>query len=752
MSRPKHLRRAALAGGLLAGLAVPSAAFAADPASTAVVLTTDNKISTFETAFPTEATAPVAVTGLVGTDRLVGIDVRPQNGQLYGVAANAADDTIRVYTISARTAIATPLGTPIPAAATLDATKFGVDFNPAVDRLRVVSDSGLNLRIDPNTGVLVAADTAINPVDSKVDAAAYTSNQQNAAVTTLYTLSGANNRLYIQTGTDGTPSPNDGEQTASRSLKVNGIEADFGAAGGFDIAPGVAAVANNGDVPTGGAGYAAFKVGTLNFLVKIDLFTGNTTPVGLVGNGATDVEGLAILQETTPGGLPSVALTTDDKIRRFNSATPGTGTDGPAIVGTPAIPAGDKLVAIDWRPQTGQLLALSVNATNNTGNLYRVDPQTGAATRIGSADSVAFQTPAGAAVDLPDPATTSYDIDVNPTVDRVRVVTSSGLNFRLNPTVADAAPVAVDGNNGGVAVLPNVNTDGDLNNGGVGTTGADIFGTAYTNSYGQAAAIPATQPTTQYGLSVANDQLLIQNPPNAGTQTAPKPLTLSGSALDITGVKGFDIPPAVAVTTNNAVAAGKGLAALTVGGTTGLYAIDLTTGATTNAGAFTTAPASFATGDGPPAPKDRPVTPPVVTPPVVTPPVVTPPVVTPPVVTPPKPASFGSSTKLTVKLRATKISSKGPAKVTFRNTNKFAVKVRIQATTPKSGKRKAIKYATKTYTVKASSSRTVNVRLPSAARKVLSSKKKLTIKVTLKVTAPDKKSRTVRKTLTARKK
>src|SRR6185295_7279613 len=89
---------------------------------------------------------------------------------------------------------------------------YGFDFNPAADRLRVVAGS-LNFRVNPNTGAGVDGDNTgltsgtvngTNPDGatsvgaSAVDAAAYTSNQANTTVTTLYTLDAGGNRLFIQ--------------------------------------------------------------------------------------------------------------------------------------------------------------------------------------------------------------------------------------------------------------------------------------------------------------------------------------------------------------------------------------------------------------------------------------------------------------------------------------------------------------------------------------------------------------------------
>jgi hypothetical protein len=751
MSRPssRTLRRAAVAGGVLAGLAVPSAAFAADPVSNAVVLSND-RLATFDAKSPATATTFVPVTGLVAGDKLVGIDVRPQNGFLYGLGVNTTADTIQLYALSSRTGVAKAIGDPI---AGVDGADFGFDFNPMADRIRVVSDTGENLRLNPNTGALAATDTDISGT-TPVDGSAYTNSAQNATATTLFSLSGANQKLYVQN------TPNGGTQTVGQDVKAGGAAIGFTDVGGFDIAPDVSVAVSN-ELPTpGSTGLAAVNVAGASVLAKVDLNTGAATAVGPIGNGTQPVQGLAIQQEEKAGGLPAVSLTDTGKIRRFNTATPLALAETDAITG---LGPGEVPVAIDWRPQTGQLLLLGVNHTDNEGTLYRVDPQatatTATATRIGLTGSVKFVDGGGDPIDLPNPATTGYDIDVNPTVDRVRVVTGSGLNFRLNPNAGDNDSPAVDGNGGGPQVQNGVNPDGlqKAANGDT-TVGLDVAGTAYTNAFGQALPVaPSTTAigtTTQYGISATKNALQIQTPPNSGTQTAPKTVTVGGAELDFTAVRGFDIPPAVAVATSNAPATGSGLALLTVGGFTRLYTVDLGTGAATQVGLAGGPPVSFTSGDGPTT-----IVPPVVTPPPggggggVVPPGGGGVVVPPPgggTVTPPAKAGFGSSTKITVKLRATRISRKGPAKITLRNTNKFAVKVRVQASTPKSGKRKAIKYATKTYTVKASSSRTVNIKLPAAARKVLASKKKLTIKVTLRATAPDGKSRTVRKTLTAR--
>ena len=220
---------------------------------------------------------------------------------------------------------------------------------------------------------------------------------------------------------------------------------------------------------------------------------------------------------------------------------------------------GETLVGIDFRPVNGQLFALGVDAAADTATLYRVDPSGGGLTAIGA--------PGGITVgDLPDGG---YGMDFNPTVDRIRITTDSGLNFRLNP------------NDGTVTAI-----DTPINGLPAGSTG--ISAVAYTNS-----SIGATV-TTLYTLDSVSNSLFIQNPANGGTQTSPLAVVVGGSPLDFTSVNGFDIPAGVRVSSANAPAVGFGFADLTVGGITSLYKINLATGEAINLGTIGSSPAPLA--------------------------------------------------------------------------------------------------------------------------------------------------------------
>ena len=108
-------------------------------------LTSAQRLVRFRLLLPQLAQDLGAVSGFQPPDRaLVGIDFRVQDGQLYGVGNGGG-----VYTIDPTSAQLSPVNTLTVA---LDGTVFGVDFNPAADRLRIVSDTGQNLSHNVNRG------------------------------------------------------------------------------------------------------------------------------------------------------------------------------------------------------------------------------------------------------------------------------------------------------------------------------------------------------------------------------------------------------------------------------------------------------------------------------------------------------------------------------------------------------------------------------------------------------------------------
>lgn len=94
----------------------------------------------------------ITITGLQPSETGLGIALRPATGDLYLVGS-----TSRLYRLSPTTGVATAVGSPFTPL--LSGSTFSVSFDNA-DRLRVVSDTGQNLRIDPTTAA-VTVDTPL---------------------------------------------------------------------------------------------------------------------------------------------------------------------------------------------------------------------------------------------------------------------------------------------------------------------------------------------------------------------------------------------------------------------------------------------------------------------------------------------------------------------------------------------------------------------------------------------------------------
>ena len=109
-----------------------------------VGLTAGGRLVCFEENRPRRANVIGRISGLQTDTKLVGIDYRPATGALYGLG-----DRGGVYVVnpmSGRARLRARLNV------ALEGTRFGVDFNPTVDRLRIVSDTGQNLRANVDDG------------------------------------------------------------------------------------------------------------------------------------------------------------------------------------------------------------------------------------------------------------------------------------------------------------------------------------------------------------------------------------------------------------------------------------------------------------------------------------------------------------------------------------------------------------------------------------------------------------------------
>lgn len=483
----------------------------APPAMTAgdvFALTASNKLISFNRDTPATVRTSAAITGLQAGENLLGIDYRPADGMLYGVGSSG-----RIYTINTGTAAATVKSTLAADAADTSApfaglagTDFGVDFNPVADRLRVVSNSGQSLRINVDTGA-TTTDGAINggAANAAVTASAYTNSFAATGSTTLYVIDTANDTLHVQNP------PNNGTLSMPVTLGV-----DAGSTSGLDI-----------DARSN-TGYAVLIVGGARNLYSINLAaTSNAaTLVGAVGV-TEDLRGIAV---STPQAPLVYGLADDGRLFRFKPATPNTLDATVSITG---LNAGETLLGIDFRPKDGLLYGIT-----SAARIVTIDPATGAAT--------AKATLAADAADSTAPyagiAGTAFAVDFNPVADRLRVISSTGQNLRINVDTGATT------------------TDGAINRSGAAPL---VSAGAYTNSFA------GTTATMLFDIDSAADTLALQNPPNDGTLA-----NVGALGVDVAGDVGFDIAGG---------ANGLALAALrtAAGGPASLYRIDLATGAAT---------------------------------------------------------------------------------------------------------------------------------------------------------------------------
>ena len=120
--------------------------------------TKPNTLVNFAAATP-NTVVEVPITGLTAGDIVVGIDVRPVNGTMYAFAradvGGAPTGAASIYAINPATGAAS--GRVLVTGVTFDgATSASVDFNPVVDRLRVITFFGQSVAINVADGVAVA--------------------------------------------------------------------------------------------------------------------------------------------------------------------------------------------------------------------------------------------------------------------------------------------------------------------------------------------------------------------------------------------------------------------------------------------------------------------------------------------------------------------------------------------------------------------------------------------------------------------
>jgi hypothetical protein len=248
----------------LAATAALAALAGAAQAELAYGVTLNQTLVSFNTSAPSTLLSGVAISGLMSNEQIRGIDFRPADGGMYALGSFN-----NLYRIDAGTGAATRVGN--GAGLTLNGSSFGFDFNPVIDRIRVVSDTGANYVFNPNTGtasqvtsLFYASGDANEGATPLVTSSAYTNSFAGTTSTQLYGIDTGMDILVRQANSAGTLDT------------VGALGADITDLVGFDIS---------------GATGMAFAVSVdadsaRSMLWSVNLDTGAASFVGELGGGA----------------------------------------------------------------------------------------------------------------------------------------------------------------------------------------------------------------------------------------------------------------------------------------------------------------------------------------------------------------------------------------------------------------------------------------------------------------------------------
>lgn len=347
-------------------------------------VTESGALITFEAETPDRIVSTRTLAPLAAGEHVIGIDFRPATGALYALTRNGV--TAQLHRLDANTGSLTALGSTFQ----LVGARAAVNFDPAADSLRIVSDAGINFRLHPETGAVLGVDGSLvyaagdihDGEAARVVAAAYASNVSGAPAAALYAIDGDNDslvRVNAQTGAIETIGP---------------LGVDFTTIAAFDI--------------TGaGHGHAYAVLHTeakpnVSQLFRIDLRTGLARSVGPVSVGER-ARALAIDSPTIYGVL------TDGTLVSFSAQRPGQLRSIFRVMGNNY----GIVLALAYRPATSECFALSRESL-----VYGCV--------IGGCSAIAPTL-------VPNLKGTQFAFAVDPTRDELRIVSNTGQNLSLKP-------------------------------------------------------------------------------------------------------------------------------------------------------------------------------------------------------------------------------------------------------------------------------------------------------------------------------
>jgi hypothetical protein len=342
-------------------------------------VTASGRLVSFHANNPGHLDSAVALRGLIAGEKVTSIDFRPATGELFGLTSSN-----RIVSINTASGQTTQLGVPLVTSPQFTANSpGGFDFNPTVDRLRLVDAANDNVRFNPLTYAPVDSDgnaangntpdtslayIATDPnvgMDPNIVGSAYDRNDNDGGIaTTLWGIDSTLNNLVRQGAVDGNAadtagggSPNGGLLTTIGSLGVDPTDQV-----GFDII----------DQGTQGKGAALavmqIQGETVSKLFSINLTAGLTnqpaggaTLIGTVGGGEV-LTAMAIAPATIQFSAASFVVKEKVGAVAFIDITRTGGSGSIATVRFDTF-EGTALAGLDYTDLFGQIVTFGLGET-----------------------------------------------------------------------------------------------------------------------------------------------------------------------------------------------------------------------------------------------------------------------------------------------------------------------------------------------------------------------------------------------------
>jgi len=263
------------------------------PSQPIVAITGSGALIRFTSGAPGTILSNVAVTGITSPETMRGLAYRRSTGQLYVIGAVSGTSNVSgtLYLLNPATAVLTKIAT-----MTLAHPSFDLGFDPVTDQLHLFGSTGEHLRINPNTGAIIASETTLAYATGDLHFGA-TPGIVGADFTsglspTVYAIDKTNDSLVRIGSPGGSPIPASSGQLTTIGL----LGKDTEGLTGLDFTP-------------GGSAFAVLSsaTDTTSNLYVIDLNTGHATSLGTIGVAET-VRDLVV---ATPGQISVINTVAD---------------------------------------------------------------------------------------------------------------------------------------------------------------------------------------------------------------------------------------------------------------------------------------------------------------------------------------------------------------------------------------------------------------------------------------------------------